>query len=213
MLAILEYKAGNQTSVKRALEYLGIPSLVTDRPEDLAKCHGVIFPGVGSAVSAMDELRLTGLDIAIKDLVERGQPLLGICLGCQILLRHSAEGPVETLGVVGGECRLFSSSEKDETGRFIKVPHMGWNQVRRTKEDPIWNGIPPEAEFYFVHSYYAAPESSLVLGVTTYGHDFCSAYGGNGLWAVQFHPEKSGRYGLRLLHNFNSYCESRAHAF
>lgn len=205
MLAILDYGAGNQTSVKRALDFLGIASLVTADPRLLPDCDGIIFPGVGAAGAAMRQLEQSGLARALHAAVERSQPLLGICLGCQIMLQKSAEGPTRTLGILPGECLEFSPGT-DELGEALKIPHMGWNRVRLLKQDPLWEGIPPDAEFYFVHSYYVRPKDDLLLGLTAYGGEFCSVYGRPGLWAVQFHPEKSGRPGLRLLQNFNEYC-------
>lgn len=212
MLAILEYGAGNQTSVRRALEHLGIPAIVTDKPEDLDRCSGIIFPGVGQARQAMNSLRLTGLDSALASAVAKGQPLLGICLGCQILLEHSEESDTPMLGLLQGRCVRFQDNLSDENGNALKIPHMGWNRVKRLKKNLIWNQIPDDAEFYFVHGYYTSPNPGLRLGQTSHGIDFCSVYGRDGLWAAQFHPEKSGRYGLRFLANFSDYCQERANA-
>ena len=209
MLAILEYNAGNQTSVKRALDFLGIPAVITDDPAKAASCSGVIFPGVGSAAQAMEQLRMKGLDRALKDLVAEGRPLLGICVGCQILLEASAEGPTQTLGIEKGECRKFPAGLADESGNPLKIPHMGWNSVKRTTQSRLWKNIPDAAEFYFVHSYYPCPQPGLALAKTKHGIEFCSAFGRDGLWAVQFHPEKSGRHGLTLLENFHSYCKEQ----
>ena len=137
-----------------------------------------------------------------------GKPVLGICLGCQILLDRSEEHDTKTLGLVHGETLAFPAGLTQEDGSPAPVPHMGWNSLNVKKpDDPLFRGIPAEARFYFVHSYYVKPDPSLVLATTDYGMEFCSAYGGNGLWAVQFHPEKSGRFGLAILRNFYDYCK------
>lgn len=212
MLAILDYQAGNQTSVRRALDYLKIPNIITADPEKLTAAAGIIFPGVGAAGQAMNELTAEGLDETLKSLIWQEKPLLGICVGCQILLDYSEENNTGALAVIPGECRLFNHSWTDEDGVPIRVPHMGWNHVELKRPCQLFDGIDPRAEFYFVHSYYPAPREEFIIGTTTYGREFCSVHGWDGLWAVQFHPEKSGRPGLRLLHNFAGYCRKVAHA-
>lgn len=212
MLAILDYKAGNQTSVRRALDHLGIPCAITADPAVIAGAHGVIFPGVGAAGQAMNELLTTGLDKVLKDQVQAGKPLLGICVGCQIMLDYSQENDTKALGIVPGECRLFNPAWTEEDGRPIRVPHMGWNRIVQKRPCELLKGIKPEAEFYFVHSYYPAPPESYVIATCTYGEEFCAIHGGPGLWAVQFHPEKSGRPGLALLRNFYAYCKEASRA-
>lgn len=213
MLAILDYKAGNQTSVLRALESMGIPCEITADPERIAAADGIVFPGVGAAGQAMDNLTANKLDTVLAEQVESGKPLLGICVGCQIMLDYSPENDTKTLGIVPGECRLFNPALTDEDGQPIRVPHMGWNSVAlREPGDILFKGIESEAEFYFVHSYYPAPAEEFVLGTTTYGETFCSYHGREGLWAVQFHPEKSGRPGLALLKNFADYCTEASDA-
>lgn len=207
MIAILDYKAGNQTSVLRALTYLGIAGSITNEVDELARAEGIIFPGVGSAAQAMAQLTISDLEQALRRAVEKKQPLLGICLGSQILLEESEEGPVKTLGIIKGKCKLFQQTDAQAP---IRIPHMGWNNLKRTKETRLLRDIPEQAEFYFVHSYYNEPDPELVLAETTYGHDFCSVYGRDGLWAVQFHPEKSGKAGLQLLANFNDYCREKS---
>ncbi|NHZ48575.1 imidazole glycerol phosphate synthase subunit HisH [Nitratidesulfovibrio liaohensis] len=212
MLAILDYKAGNQTSVRRALDHLGIPCVITADPAVIAGAHGVIFPGVGAAGQAMNELLTTGLDKVLKDQVQAGKPLLGICVGCQIMLDYSQENDTRALGIVPGECRLFNAAWTEEDGTPIRVPHMGWNSIVQKRPCELLKGIEPEAEFYFVHSYYPAPPESYVIATCTYGEEFCAIHGGPGLWAVQFHPEKSGRPGLALLRNFYAYCKEASRA-
>jgi imidazole glycerol-phosphate synthase subunit HisH len=212
MLAILDYEAGNQTSVRRALDYLDIACHVTASPADLARADGVIFPGVGAAGQAMSELRHKELDVVLADLIRGHKPLLGICVGCQILLDHSAENNATTLGILPGACRRFDPAWQDEQGRNLIIPHMGWNGLQRVADCELLKDVPQEAEFYFVHSYFPVPSPELVLATTNYGVAFASMFGRPGLWAVQFHPEKSGRPGLTLLANFNAFCMEVNHA-
>lgn len=207
MLAILDYKAGNQTSVRRALDFLDIPNTITDDRAVIESAEGIIFPGVGAAGQAMNELTSRGLDEVLKAQVAAGKPLLGICVGCQIMLDYSVENDTKALSIIPGECRLFSPALTEEDGTPIRVPHMGWNSVNLKAPCRLLEGIDEDAEFYFVHSYYPAPAGEYVLGTTTYGMEFCSVHGRDGLWAVQFHPEKSGRPGLQLLKNFHGYCQ------
>jgi glutamine amidotransferase len=214
MLAILKYRAGNQTSVRRALDSLGIANSITADPDELAAAQGVIFPGVGAAGTAMEELVGEGLDSVLKSLIWQEKPLLGICVGCQILLDYSEENDTKALSVIPGECRLFNPAwTEDEAGKTpIKVPHMGWNSVELLQDCELFQGVDPRSEFYFVHSYYPAPAEQYVIGQTTYGRPFCSVHGRRGLWAVQFHPEKSGRPGLQLLANFAAFCREVSNA-
>ena len=212
MLAILDYKAGNQTSVRRALDHLGIPCRITADPAVIADATGIIFPGVGAAGQAMHELTSTGLDKVLGAQVEAGKPLLGICVGCQILLDYSPENDTTTLGLLPGRCDIFTPDLREEDGSPINIPHMGWNTVTLKKECRLFDGVAPESEFYFVHSYYPAPDPQYVIGTTYYGREFCSVHGRDGLWATQFHPEKSGRPGLRMLSNFYDYCREAANA-
>ncbi|MFZ5427426.1 MAG: imidazole glycerol phosphate synthase subunit HisH [Thermodesulfobacteriota bacterium] len=212
MLAILDYKAGNQTSVRRALDYLGIPCRITAGPEALRQASGVIFPGVGAAGQAMDELTSTGLDQVLRSIVESGKPLLGICVGCQILLDYSEENDTKALGIVPGACAMFNPALTEEDGEPIRVPHMGWNKVKIAGSCELFEGVDEDSEFYFVHSYYPVPAPEYILGTTFYGMEFCSVHGRPGLWAVQFHPEKSGRPGLKLLSNFAKYCGESTNA-
>ena len=206
MLAILDYKAGNQTSVARALERIGAPAIVTASPEAAAACDGVIFPGVGAAPQAMAERRARGLDKALREALDRGRPLLGICLGCQVALERSAEGDAACLGIFPGSCEKFSPDWRDENGEPIKIPHMGWNSLSVKKKDRILENIPGDAEFYFVHSYFPRPPEELVIATSRHGREFCALYGREGAWLAQFHVEKSGMHGLRMLENFYKYC-------
>jgi glutamine amidotransferase len=211
MLAILDYQAGNQTSVKRALDHLALPSSITNEPKIIQDAIGLIFPGVGAAGQAMAHLRETGLVDVIKTWVASKRPFLGICLGCQIMLESSEENSAETLGVLPGTNLRFSEDLADSDGQPIVIPHMGWNTVALTRPNPLWVGVNPDHQFYFVHSYYPCPPEEFVLGTTWHGKDFSSVFGYDGLWAVQFHPEKSGPAGLKILENFYRYCREVKH--
>ena len=212
MLAILDYEAGNLTSVKRALDHLSIPATITAEKGVIARSQGLIFPGVGAAGSAMANLRRSGLDMVMAAEIAAGKPMLGICLGCQILLDYSPENDTPTLGLIPGQCGVFTPDLTEEDGLPINIPHMGWNTVKLKKECRLFAGIAPESEFYFVHSFFPAPDPEFVIGTTRYGREFCSVHGRDGLWDTQFHPEKSGRPGLQLLSNFFAYCREVAHA-
>lgn len=207
MLAILDYEAGNQTSVRRALDFLGIEATVSADPKVIDAASGLIFPGVGAAGQAMGQLRKTGLDNFLRGWVAQGRPLLGVCVGCQVLLDYSEENDSRTLSILPGRTRLFQAGLKEEDGRPISIPHMGWNAVHQERESLLFEGIEQDAEFYFVHSYYPEPEEQYVLGSTYYGKKFCSIMGRQNLWATQCHVEKSGPAGLRLLANFCNYCK------
>ena len=148
----------------------------------------------------------------VRSRLGEGRPLLGICLGCQILLEHSEENDVRTLGIVPGRCVRFPDHMKEEDGSPAPVPHMGWNSLDVVRPGRLLHGIEPGAEFYFVHSYYVEPAPELVMATTVYGKEFCSVYGRDGLWAVQCHLEKSGRPGLTVLRNFYDYCDEVRHA-
>ncbi|MDR1657911.1 MAG: imidazole glycerol phosphate synthase subunit HisH [Deltaproteobacteria bacterium] len=212
MLAIIDYQAGNQTSVHRALDHLGLESVITDNPETLHQANGLIFPGVGAAGQAMGILKNRRLDLVIAELIKAGRPFLGICLGCQIMLEFSEENQTQTLGILPGHNIRFAEGQLDEDGRPIRIPHMGWNTVNLVSPTALWNGLSPEDQFYFVHSYHPVPGPGLTLGLTRHGLEFASVFGREGLWALQFHPEKSGRPGLRILSNFHRYCLEAARA-
>ncbi len=212
MLALVDYQAGNLTSVRRALDHLGIPCCITNEHAAITQAHGIIFPGVGAAGSAMHHLKRSGLDKTLAWCVANNRPLLGICLGCQIILDHSEENDTQTLGIIPGKCLPFPRDLKEENGEPIRIPHMGWNKVHLTRPCPLFEGVSSDSQFYFVHSYYTEPAPDYVVGTTHYGQDFCSVLGRDGLWAVQFHPEKSGKPGLHILHNFATYCTGITHA-
>ncbi len=198
MITIVDYNAGNLRSVKRACDAVGIESVFTDDPETVASAERIIFPGVGAAASAMSTLRSTGLDQALIAAFENGVPILGICLGMQIILERSEEGDTPTLGILPGVVKHFDLEDAS-----LKVPHMGWNEVKVVRPHPLLEGVKKGDEFYFVHSYFAAPaEDDEVLALASHGGDFCCALGRQNLFAAQFHPEKSGPVGLDLLRRF-----------
>lgn len=204
MIAILDYDAGNLTSVRLAFERLGVEVAVTKEVAVAKRAEKVVFPGVGSAGSGMEGLRRYRFDGFLKEAFEKGTPILGICLGMQMLFERSEEdGGVEGLGLLKGEVRSFLPHKKPG----MKIPHMGWNGVRQVKTHPLFEGIAQDEAFYFVHSYYAASET---LGETEYeGVSFTSVSGKGNLFATQFHPERSGEAGLQLLRNFTTWEGSR----
>ena len=200
MIAIVDYRAGNLTSVRLALEALGVAATVTSDPATIRGADRVIFPGVGAAGDAMGHLRELALEPVLRQVVAAGTPFLGICLGTQIILDHSEEdGGTATLGLLPGRVVRFRPTDPRD-----KIPQIGWNAVHVVRPHPVLAGIEDDSEFYFVHSYYprpAAPE--LTIGETEYAAAlFASVLGRDNLVATQFHPERSGRIGLRLLENF-----------
>jgi glutamine amidotransferase len=196
-IAVVDYGAGNLRSVENALRHLQADFFVTAEPEGLGDAEGLVFPGVGEARAAMDALHRTGLGEGIRAFIASGRKTLGICIGCQIAFERSEERDTPCLGILAGSAKLFPK------GGGLKVPHIGWNQVSYRTGESMFRGIPQEASFYFVHSYYPAPERDEDAAAwTDYGIRFASAVRRRNFYAVQFHPEKSGRDGLRLLANF-----------
>ena len=197
-IIVVDYNAGNLTSVMNALSHIGADAKSSRDPEVIAKATRLIFPGVGAAASAMETLTKTGIGEAIKTVVKAGNPVLGICIGCQIILEESEEdGGVKTLGLIPGKAVRF----KDEPG--LKIPHMGWNQVNFTREHPIMKGIRSGSDFYYVHSYHPVVPAEYAFAETTYGtQTFQGLIGKDNLIASQFHQEKSGEVGLTMLKNF-----------
>lgn len=201
MIAVVDYGAGNVQSVVNALDAIGADARLTTDPATIRSAQGLIVPGVGAARDTMTNLERGGLVEPIMDAVRAGRPYLGICMGMQALMTYSEEhGGQPCLDVVPGAVR--------ELGVDLAVPHMGWNGVRRTsvgETHPLLAGIPDGAEFYFVHSFACFPDDpSWVLAETTYGIPFPSIIGRGNMMSTQFHPERSGVYGLRLLRNFTS---------
>lgn len=198
MITIVDYKAGNLTSVKRAFDHLGIPNRSSADPQVIRSAERIVFPGVGHAGAAMRVLKEDGLDTALKTAYLQGTPILGICIGCQIILGYSEEGDTTCLDLLPGTCVQFQF--QDAT---LKIPHMGWNEVTVTQPHPILRHVRPGDEFYFVHSFYPKPsDPKTVYATCEYGMTFPAAIGDRNLFAVQFHAEKSGPFGLRLLDNF-----------
>ena len=195
MIAIVDYGAGNLRSVAKAIEKLGYHPQVTDDPQKVLGARAVILPGVGASDSAMSSLEERGLVEPIRTVIRDGVPFFGVCLGLQLLLESSEEGSMPCLGVAPGKVKRFPDS--------VKTPHMGWNEVTFKRSHPVLGGVESGSYFYFVHSYYAAPEDqNLVLGSTDYALPFCSVLARDNVVATQFHPEKSGALGLRLYENF-----------
>ena len=194
-IVVVDYGAGNLRSVAKTLERIGFPAKVSSSPKAVLEAQGVILPGVGSSGSAMAALEQHGLIDPLREIASRGTPFFGVCLGLQVLLENSEEDSSKCLGIVPGKVKLLPQDEK--------VPHMGWNQVRLMKKHPLFQNVPSNSYFYFVHSYYAQPEvSSQIIGETDHSITFCSALAMGNVVATQFHPEKSGRLGQRLYENF-----------
>jgi imidazole glycerol-phosphate synthase subunit HisH len=203
VIAILDYRAGNLTSVERALRFLGFPCEVTDSAESIRSADRIIFPGVGAAGKSMQDLKNLGLDSLLRERLDDGVPVLGICVGLQVLFDYSEENDTKCLGILPGKVPLFPNELRDEKGERLKIPHMGWNEVIFTREHSVFANVPPGSEFYFVHSYYPEPsDSESIVGTTHYGITFSSAVARKNLVAVQFHPEKSGPPGLQILQDF-----------
>ena len=206
VIAIVDYGAGNLTSVQRALDRLNIRSHITRDPSSITKADRIIFPGVGAAGKAMQTLKTSGIDEALITAFKKGTPILGICLGTQIIMEESEEDNVRCLGIIPGKVKRFPDDLRDRNGEKLKVPHMGWNRVFFKRSHPVLKGISPEHEFYFVHSYYPCPkEEKYIIGETEYSLTFCSVVAMANFVALQFHPEKSGRPGLKILENFSNW--------
>lgn len=197
MIAIIDYGAGNLSSVEKALAHLGGACTVTAKPEELLSCDGAVLPGVGAFGDAMDNLRDRGLEEPIRRFVESGRPFLGICLGLQILFESSEESPgVSGLGLLQGKILRLPGD------RGLKVPHMGWNSLNIQKPGGLFQGLGKEPYVYFVHSYYLRAEEDIVAATAEYGVTIHAAVQKKNLYACQFHPEKSGETGLSILRNF-----------
>lgn len=201
MIAIIDYGMGNLGSVEKAFTTLGYDAQVVNTPHEVMTATGVVLPGVGAFAEAMTNLVQTGLIDAVKATIRAGKPFLGICLGLQLLFTESEEGdsPVG-LDILPGSIIRFRGAQK--------IPHIGWNEVHFAKNCPLFAGVADGSHFYFVHSYHLeTPESDLVAGVTEYGVSFPSVVWQDNIFAVQFHPEKSSKTGLKLLANFGRLVE------
>ena len=196
-IGVVDYKAGNLKSIETALKYLGADFFISRDPDTVLHADCLIIPGVGEARAAMENLKQSGLDAAIREFYKAGKPILGICIGIQLFFENSTERNTECLGLLKGKVVRFPEI------KGLKVPHMGWNQVVPVKKDLLFSGIASGSSFYFVHSYYPVPSlGEYILAETEYGIKFTSAVAYENLRAVQFHPEKSGAVGLELLSNF-----------
>ena len=201
MIAIIDYGAGNLASVARALEHLGHRCVITSEAAPIRGAERVILPEVGAAGATMENLRRLGLEEVLREqVIGAGKPFLGICIGIQILLERSEEDDARCLGIIAGTVRRF---RPDSAKPPLKVPQIGWNQVHQLRSHPIFEGVPDQTHFYFVNSYYPAPEDPAVtIATAEYGVSFTAALARGRLVATQFHLEKSGAAGLRLLDNF-----------
>lgn len=206
MIGIVDYNAGNIKSIERALESLNVNYILSKNPDELKKCQKLIFPGVGEATYAMQQLKITGLGDFLKEWAAENKPLLGICLGSQIIFEYSEEGNTECLGLLKGSIKHFSTLWKDagkETG-LLKIPQIGWNDLTYDNGGScLLDGVPEHSNFYFVHSYVIQPEdSSVIKAYADYGVKVPACVEKNNITAFQFHPEKSGAYGLKILKNY-----------
>ena len=197
MITIVDYGMGNLRSVQKAFEFLGFQAKITYNLKSIAKAQKIVFPGVGAFADAMERLKNSGLSKAIKDKANDGTPFLGICLGMQLIFDVSYEnGEFEGLGLIPGKVIRFNLPKQ------YKVPHIGWNKLK-TKDNILFNGLTEEIYTYFVHSYYAVPtDENTITAFSDYGVHFTAAVNKNNVFATQFHPEKSGSMGLKMLDNF-----------
>jgi glutamine amidotransferase len=198
MLAIIDYQMGNLRSVQKGFEKMGHAAAITSDPAVIAQADKLVLPGVGAFADAIAELRRRDLVEPIRDAIASGKPFLGICLGLQMLFDVGYEdGEHEGLGILPGEVRRFDVPPE------YKVPHMGWNRVHLKRRPPIFAGVEDDSHFYFVHSYYVAPQDdAVVAGIASYPNPFCAMVWRDNLFATQFHPEKSQAVGLQVLKNF-----------
>jgi glutamine amidotransferase len=205
-IAVVDYGMGNRRSVEKALEHVGVRALVSRERAVLHRAAGLVVPGVGAFPRAMERLRELGLDELLRERVQRGTPVLGVCLGMQLAFEHSSElGGADGLGIIAGEVQRLQPGE-------LKLPHIGWNEVSFAKPDsPLLQELPSRCAFYHVHSFAPVPaDEDDVLGTADYGSPFVTAVAHGSFYGVQFHPEKSSAAGLRMLGNFARICEGAA---
>ena len=204
-VAVIDYGMGNLHSASKALEFVapGKKIVVTSDRDQILAAERVMFPGVGAIRDCMAEIRRLGIDTLLPELIKT-RPVLAICVGMQALMDSSEENQgVDCIGVLPGKVRFFGDNLVDSNGEKLKVPHMGWNQVKQVRDHPIWHGIESDSRFYFVHSYYVEAENDQqIYGSTEYSSTFTSVMADTNLVATQFHPEKSQHAGLALLKNF-----------
>ncbi len=204
MIQIIDYGRGNLNNVKKAFNHFGYQAEIIDKPNSIKDASGLVLPGVGAFGDSMTCLNDQGFTDVIKSFVQSGKPLLGICLGLQLLFESSDEfGSQKGLGILKGHVTRFKTDEK--------VPHIGWNQIEIKKSTHLLDGILSGSYFYFVHSYYAIPEEESIISTTTdYGLSFTSAIEYKNIFATQFHPEKSQRIGLQIIKNFGEICANHS---
>lgn len=202
-IAIVDYGMGNLRSVEKGFEKVGIDAFVTGDSEQVFAAAAVILPGVGAFADAMDQLRATGLADSIQEVIRAGRPFMGICLGLQLLFERSYEnGEYQGLGVFKGTVERLPSG--------VKIPHMGWNQVKKVKDLDVLADVPDGFDFYFVHSYVVRPSDPAIIATSTdYAGEFASGVAKDNVMAFQFHPEKSGKIGLSILRRFGVACDAQ----
>jgi len=200
MIGIINYGLGNLTSIQNMCKRLGIDAIITSDHEELRKADRLILPGVGHFKKGMDNLKTSGLQDLLNELVlKERKPILGICLGAQLMTMHSEEGDVDGLQWVNANTVRF----KSEKLNGLKVPHMGWSDITLQDKNPLWEGLPPEPRFYHVHTYhFAFIGNSEVSATANYGYDFTCAFHQGNIYGTQFHPEKSHKFGMKVLENF-----------
>jgi len=212
VIAVVDYGMGNLRSVSKALEHVAADNqqvIVTSDADEIARAERIVFPGQGAARDCMKHLNDRGLvDVVLQAAHEK--PFLGICMGMQVLMAHSEEnGGIKCMDMYPGDVRAFADESLQSQMQSLKIPHMGWNKVAHKQSHPLWQDIAEDSRFYFVHSYYVAPDDeTLVAGTTDYGIEFVSAIARENVFAAQFHPEKSAHDGLQLLKNF---CRWQGH--
>lgn len=205
-IAVVDYGMGNLRSVANALKQAAPDAniVVSGDPKTVSSADRIVFPGQGAMPDCMRQLNETGLTDVLKQ-AARQKPFMGICIGLQMLFSETEEGQTEGLNLLPGTVKRFSTSMTDGFGKYLKVPQMGWNTVSEVQQHPLWNGVEDHSWFYFVHSYYVSlgqENANLMVGETDYGIPYASAVAKDNLFGVQFHPEKSGAYGIQILSNF-----------
>lgn len=200
MIGIVDYNMGNLASVINAFTKMGVDATLESDPSKLSQYDKLILPGVGAFGDAMEHLQSNGMDLAVKAFVASGKPLLGICLGMQLLFESSEEfGSNKGLGLIPGKVVAFDESKFDHS---LKVPHMGWNEMFKQTNTPLFDGLDDDFYLYFVHSYHAICEDQYAIGKTHYGYEFVSAVQKENIYGIQPHPEKSHENGLKIIENF-----------
>ena len=201
MVAVIDYNMGNLGSVMNAFDKIGAKASLVRAPEELKKFDRAVLPGVGAFPDAMAHLKKSGMKDAILEFAKSGKPILGTCLGMQLLFQKSQEfGETEGLGLIDGEVVAFDREKFDN--KELKVPHMGWNELFVQKDTPLFKGLPKEFYLYFVHSYHIKTDEEFIIGKTFYGYEFASAVNKDNIYGFQPHPEKSHNIGLKILENF-----------